>query len=107
MNKPVLKVVAVGAVQTRLDRHAAWWRVNRKAARVTFGMALREFYAEVKRKPDLGTPYAVEGVPGARAVQMGTGHTLYFALVEQAPLRPYVLVFGVKGPGEERPYLAV
>jgi plasmid stabilization system protein ParE len=91
-------------VFARLDHHTSWWREHRKGARWSVKKAARAAYAEIKRNPEIGTPYDAEGATGIRFLKTATEHALYYLIVEKDPERPYVLVVGVKGPWEDEPY---
>lgn len=107
MSELPLRITVVDEVQERLDAHADWWFDNRKEARVSFGDALIAAYETIENKPDCGTVYEHERVPGMRVLKLTTRHMLYFTVIDQPPQQPYVLIVGVKGPGEKQPFMAL
>lgn len=104
MSKAPLRIAVVDEVQRRLDAHADWWFEHRSAARVSFGEALVAAYEAIENKPDCGIIYENAHVPGIRVLKMTTQHMLYFTVIDQSP-QPYVLIVGVKGPGQAEPFL--
>lgn len=101
--KSVSRIETAPRVKARLADHAAWWRAHRKGSRWTFSKAVLATHAEIKRNPELGTAYDVDGFEGVRFMMTATDHALYYVVVDSEP-KPYVAVVGVKGPWEATPY---
>lgn len=102
-----LKVIVVPRVQDRIDDHARWWRKHRSGARTSFGAALLATYESIKRAPKLGVEHRIDGRElEIWTSQLATGHVLYFTIVSTPPQPAYILIVGVKGPGEAEPFMS-